>query len=101
MITNQFKASVVLVLILLIFSIAAKAVGTLQPPNPALEGFTAGCEDKPFLCWYGIVPGVTSVEEGHELLNLEFHNRSRSSNRYEIDFFKSGSLLACPGKCTL
>lgn len=46
----------------------ARAAGSLQPPNPALAGFTVGCEGKPQPCWYGIVPGMTSWEEANRLL---------------------------------
>lgn len=28
-------------------------LGSTQPPNPMLEGFTVGCEGKPQPCWYG------------------------------------------------
>jgi hypothetical protein len=47
--------------IFLALSVTARALGETQPPNPALVGFTIGCEDKPQPCWYGIVPGVTKI----------------------------------------
>jgi hypothetical protein len=53
----------VLTIPFLLLSLVARALGSTQPPNPALEGFTTGCEDKPQPCWYGIVPGVTTVED--------------------------------------
>src|SRR5689334_17247061 len=59
MILSQFKVTVILIAVLMVVCIEAKAVGALQPPNPALRGFVEGCEDKPQPCWYGIVPGVT------------------------------------------
>jgi hypothetical protein len=37
------------------------AVGTTQPLHPAMQGFVQGCENIPQPCWYGIVPGETSV----------------------------------------
>lgn len=57
------KHSLVLVAAFAVFNVAARAIGTLQPPNPALAGFIEGCEGKPQPCWYGIVPGVTTDED--------------------------------------
>ena len=49
---------------LLIANLIAKGIGSLQPPNPALQGFTQGCENKPQPCWYGIEPSsVMSLDE--------------------------------------
>lgn len=47
----------------LLLSLTTRALGSTQPPNLALRGFTEGCEDKPQPCWYGIVPGVTAKDE--------------------------------------
>lgn len=38
------KLSLILVAAFAVFNVAARALGTLQPPNPALAGFTEGCE---------------------------------------------------------
>lgn len=57
------KLIVPIALVCLIFTLTARTVGTTQPPNPALRGFVEGCEDKPQPCWYGIVPGMTTIEE--------------------------------------
>lgn len=46
----------------------AMGLGTLRPIPPALMGFIEGCEDIPQPCWYGIVPGVTSLDEARMLL---------------------------------
>ncbi|MEO8608336.1 MAG: hypothetical protein ABI690_10660 [Chloroflexota bacterium] len=64
------KITLVLVAVLMIVSVGAKAVGALQPLNPALRGFVEGCEGQPQPCWYGIVPGVTSVDEASILKQL-------------------------------
>lgn len=55
-------------IIFAVLNIAARTVGTTQPMNPALAGFSEGCERKPQPCWYGIVPGVTTIEEGQQFL---------------------------------
>lgn len=44
-------------------ALLAKGMGSLQPPNPALAGFTQGCENKPQPCWYGIEPTTASWDE--------------------------------------
>jgi hypothetical protein len=49
-------------------NIGAKVIGSLQPPNPALRGFFEGCENKRQPCWYGIVPSITTLDEGDFLL---------------------------------
>jgi hypothetical protein len=57
----------------LLLSLTARALGNTQPPNPALRGFIENCEDKPQPCWYGIVPGVTKVEEASAyLLEIDY-----------------------------
>jgi hypothetical protein len=58
------KLSVPLLVLFTVVGLAARAVGGMQPMHPALRGFTEGCEGKPQPCWYGIVPGVTSMEDG-------------------------------------
>jgi hypothetical protein len=66
------------VLIFFALSLTARAFATTQPPNPnpALRGFTEGCEGKIQPCWYGIVPGKTTAEATSERL---------SQLGYEID----------------
>jgi hypothetical protein len=68
MLTTQLKAIFVLIILFLTVAIAAKAIGSFQPINPALRGFIEGCEDKPQPCWYGIMPGVTTLEEARNIL---------------------------------
>ena len=57
------KLALILITVLIPVSIVAKAFGTLQPPSPALRGFIEGCEEQPQPCWYGIVPGITTLEQ--------------------------------------
>jgi hypothetical protein len=58
------KLSMPLLIVFTVVGLAARAVGTTQPTHPALRGFTEGCEGKPQPCWYGIVPGMTSMADG-------------------------------------
>jgi hypothetical protein len=71
----------ILALIFLIFLLTARAIGTTRPPNPALRGFVEGCEDKPQPCWYGIVPGVTTVEEALHTMEVMGYPRSLADQR--------------------
>lgn len=41
------KLALLMILLLTITSLAARALGGTQPPNPVLGGFTEGCEGKP------------------------------------------------------
>lgn len=55
-------------LFFLAMTTGAQALGSTQPLNPALAGFIEGCEDKPQPCWYGIVPGVTTVKMAKQMV---------------------------------
>jgi hypothetical protein len=68
MLITQLKASFVLLTLFLAVTIAAKAIGSFQPPNPAMRGFIEGCEDKPQPCWYGIVLNSTTEQEAIPIL---------------------------------
>jgi len=70
MITRSlFITAILLSLAFLSVGLLSKALGSLQPPSTALAGFVEGCEGKPQPCWYGIVPGVTTVDEAQHLLS--------------------------------
>jgi hypothetical protein len=56
------KPIILFTILFVVFSLAARALGTTQPPNPALHGFMEGCEGKTQPCWYGIVPGKSKRE---------------------------------------
>jgi hypothetical protein len=85
MIRFYFKLTLSTAPIFLALFLIARALGTTQPPNPALNGFTEGCEDKPQPCWYGIVPGMTTEEEANLILQSLAYgkntvNASRTAN---------------------
>jgi hypothetical protein len=62
------KLAVIITFVLIVTSLAARTLGSTQLPNPALRGFTEGCEDKPQPCWYGIVPNITTVAIANDVL---------------------------------
>lgn len=66
----------------LILSIAARALGSTQPPNPALRGFTEGCEHTSRPCWYGILLGTTKLSDALPTLN-----------RYRTDWYADRVIL--------
>lgn len=73
MIRFYLKLIPIFAVIFLALTLTARALGTTQPPNPALRGFTEGCEDKPQPCWYGIVPGVTNgIEVKNYLVSFNY-----------------------------
>jgi hypothetical protein len=65
---------------LVVFNLAARALGYAQPPNPALRGFAEGCEGKPQPCWYGIVPGQTSLEVVQQKVEQAGYRRDPDPN---------------------
>lgn len=95
------KLIIPITVVCLTFMLVARTIGTTQPPNPALRGFVEGCEDKPQPCWYGIVPGVTTVEEGQSLFNqygietqlTEIHRGLTALN--ELAIVDSSTLFGC------
>jgi hypothetical protein len=62
------KCALITALTLMIMGLVARTFGAIQPPNSTLRGFTQDCDGQPQPCWYGIVPGVTTVSESHEFL---------------------------------
>ncbi len=62
------KLALALILITGLMAVTAPAIGTAQPPNPALQAFTTGCEDVPQPCWFGVIPGKTTEPEINQLL---------------------------------
>lgn len=72
MIRIYSRLAIPLLAIFIALSIAARALGSTQPPNPALRGFTEGCEGKPQPCWYGIVEGIATEEAERILTHLGY-----------------------------
>jgi hypothetical protein len=68
MIRFLLRRSILLMVVFTALTMAARALGITRPFNPALAGFSEGCQDKPQPCWHGIVPGVTPMEEAEATL---------------------------------
>jgi hypothetical protein len=54
--------------LLLGMSMVARAWGQGKSPNPVLAGFEIGCNHTDAPCWYGIIPGVTTSQQAHIIL---------------------------------
>src|SRR5262245_35743303 len=65
----------------------ALVVGMQHPTHRALDGFTVGCAGRPQPCWYGIVPGLTTVEEAHQLVqwNVKAVESGNPASRLYVD----------------
>lgn len=62
------KLTLLAVLFFTSLFLVARTLGSTQPSNPALAGFSEGCEGESRLCWYGIVPGVTTVQQANSIM---------------------------------
>jgi len=69
MIRIYSKLAIPLLTIFIALSIAARALGSTQPPNPALRGFTEGCDGKPQPCWYGIGIARTNLSDAQKIMD--------------------------------
>jgi len=81
-------------------NILAIAIGGQSPPHLALRGFLTDCEDKPKPCWYGIVPGETSVAEAQEILNGLGYTPSRRSSYGIITYGAMEGMIDCTVQAT-
>jgi hypothetical protein len=84
-----------LVLMLTVFNSLAVMIGQRQPLNPILAGFSTPCENRSMPCWYGIVPGETTVAETQRIVTeLGFEASHRPSFGY-INYGIVNSLFPC------
>jgi hypothetical protein len=80
------KLIFLIVLILLALSLIARAFGSTLPPNPALLDFVEGCEGKTYPCWYGIIPGSTTLTQAQTLLETHYGQSNTTLNGHMIDW---------------
>ena len=76
-----FKLALSIALLLSATSLAATVLGTAQPPNPILRGFTEDCEDRPQPCWNGIMPGQTDVATAQNRLESKGYKLDHAESR--------------------
>jgi hypothetical protein len=74
MLRFYLRLAIVMLPLFVLLTITMGALASTQPMHPALRGFVEGCEGIPQPCWYGIVPGVTTINEASIILeNLNFN----------------------------
>jgi hypothetical protein len=93
MIRAFWKISLLCIFFLTSINVVIRALGTFQPPNPALRGFVEGCEGKPQPCWYGIVPGVTDEESARS--NAKKAGYSIMANELSSNYIQSCHVKPC------
>lgn len=62
------KLSLFLVMVFSSIGFVAQAFGKQQSPNPALSGFTDGCQNTRQSCWYGVLVNQTRVSDAWNIL---------------------------------
>jgi hypothetical protein len=70
-----------------VLALTSSAWGGTQPPHPALRGFVEGCEGVPQPCWYGIVPGETSLRDTINILTGLGHTPSEEVRQFYTYIF--------------
>lgn len=78
-----------------LLNIAAREIGLMQPPSTALQNFSDQCEGLPRLCWYGIVPGRTTVADVQGVLTETGYTASRRSSYGIIHYGVRKTLIDC------
>lgn len=85
--SHLFVKSVLLAtLMFLLFSLAARALGSTQPSNMTLAGFGDGCTGQPHPCWHGIVPGKTSLDTARQILADNGYSNERALDQITTVF---------------
>lgn len=64
-----------------------------MPLDSALDGFVENCQDKPQPCWYGIVPGVTTLTETRAVLEKRGYSPS-SDGSGTLVYWQAGHLCS-------
>jgi hypothetical protein len=68
------------------------SLGRTQSIHPTLRGFVENCEGTPQPCWYGIVPGVTALDDTLMILEAQdFVQRGVLPNNYDYVPLSEGS----------
>lgn len=70
-----FRAAPLLIGLFLLSTLASRLVGAAQAPSPMLTGFTTDCDGQAEACWYGIIPGVTAIQDARKTLEALGYQR--------------------------
>jgi hypothetical protein len=83
------------ILLLLLLMNVMIALGNRQAIHPALRGFTEGCEEAFFSCWYGVIPNETTLEEATTTIGNTDHDCESVFYYYTTDIVEEMALVGC------
>ncbi len=85
-----------LILIMLgVLSLTSRAFGATQPINPALDGLVTDCAGKLEPCWYGIVPGTTTLHDVEVQTEKYDYKFGVGSTAWSINFVSDSHVPPC------
>jgi hypothetical protein len=90
------QLSALLIVLFTSLGFMLSALGSTQPIHPALRGFAEGCEGIPQPCWYGIVPGMTTLEAVSILENLGYQLDTTYPGDARLDLTRYAIQSPCP-----
>ncbi len=92
-----FHAAPLLIGFFLLSGLVARAFGGIQTPSPALRGFTTDCEQQISPCWYGIIPGITAIQDARKTLEALGYHRELAGTELSDRLMPYRSLENMPG----
>jgi hypothetical protein len=75
-------------------AVTASFTGHFRSPNPVLDGIYQGCENQVQPCWYGIRPGITSIENALKIVNTTRYASMRR-NKYVVTLVYQNDHMRC------
>lgn len=94
------KASAVAAGLFAVLNILMLLAGQAQAPETWLTEFAQACMDRPQPCWYGIVPGVTTVAETQRIVLGLGYTPSRRSSYGIITYGLHERVIGCTLQAT-
>jgi hypothetical protein len=64
-----------------------------RPTAPTMQGFAADCAGKPSPCWFGIVPGTTTLAEARQRLQQAGYRAGLINDPLNQQYFYSNELV--------
>jgi hypothetical protein len=99
MVRALFLASVVLIVLLTIINSVVIGTAHYWSPHQEMEGFLigfhSGCDDQPQPCWFGIIPGVTTVAETERILRAAGYEPTYRPNFASITYGRVEAVIPC------
>lgn len=80
MIRLVLACALISMVVFALLNAASVVLGRRQPPHPALAGFKTDCGRQP--CWYGVRPGLSSVNEARLMLRERGLHPTRTGSVY-------------------